>query len=691
VIKNLIRKPKNTLLPAVINFAMIVILLTVTWLGLFQALSLKALDLFFKLKPNESPDNRIALVKITEDDIAQFQNYPFTESQWTEVLERILSASPAAIGFDIFRDYPFPKGDNSLNDLLKREKRIFGITALDPDHSTSIKGPPALAGSGRIGDVSIWFDPDQILRRVHLWAFPKTHPDIPNISLQLVYRYLKEKYSIEPTSDNRGNLRLGKVSIVRNPPNFGDYRTVGGGGYQLAINWRKPLANFPAFTISRVLTSDFDRSVFKGKIVLVGVGRETFSVKDVFPSPLGAVSGIEFQAQVVSSLLGAVLDGRPLTQSWTEPQEVLWFVLWSGGFGGFFWRLAARRSFVLFSSSLILGSITFLVASLVFLWGYAYLDFLWRGYWIPIVPLSIALPSLYIVNSALLYILRSRSERERYRKYILETSITPMVFQLWERFSQDTLYSLTNYKLNYKLLLNDIIFNRETLEAFKQLKSDREANDPDIKILNSLLKQTLNIYYQATELNGNINTIFFHFSFLPNFHNLIPRELSNNGLSATTRHMIHLFAETYGDRYQHLGYLYNIISYEIDPRLDQENFLPNEDYARILASLIENALLALGYRSPVPPEPFARISIDYTGEDSISISVHDNGIPFHSPTDDLPIPFASYWPATPNRIGLGLYRVTAILSSYRGSLVFHQSPRKRVEVILPIDSGKGFY
>jgi CHASE2 domain-containing sensor protein len=682
MLKKFIRKYNARLLPAIVNLATIALLLTVTWIGLFQDLSLQALDLFFKLKPNESPDNRIALVQITEDDIARFQNYPFTESQWAAVLERIRSGAPAAIGFDIFRDYPFPKGDNSLNDLLKNDGRIFGITMLDPDRSKTIKGPPALARTGRLGDVNLWFDPDQILRRVHLWGFPKDYPDVPNLSLQLVYRYLKQKYSIEPTADENGNLRLGNVSIVRNPPRFGDYRTVGGGGYQQVLNWRKPLAEFPAFTISRVLANDFDPGVFKDKIVLVGVARETFSVKDVFPSPLGAVSGIEFQAQAVSSLLSAVLDGRPLMKSWTDWQKNLWFVFWTGALGWVFWKLAGKRSFVLFS-----GSLAFLLGSLAFLWIYAYLDFLWRGYWIPVVPLSIALPFLYFVNWAFYYLrqlleenVRLATERESARDFIIENEIYDSLARVGANLASEVHDSITEFDNNYTTLNNYINLLKASLSQFLSVHDDKNYS-------NLFNIQIQNIIVPLTNCKVNFNNILFRLSFLPNADSLLPKDSYNSyeDFKALTRNIVIATVRAERSKFSFLDPLENHIHFRVEKIPSPSRSFQTAHYVQIVAILLNNALTALSYkRFDDDSEPRVDLIVG-TRDNWLTITVTDNGIglPAGVPPRSLLGKFVTRWPRPNKRMGNELYRCKELVDKNYGTIeLLADGDRTRVEVAL---------
>jgi CHASE2 domain-containing sensor protein len=79
------------------------------------------------------PSTRIFLVGGSEDDIADF-DWPLTDEQFAELLERIASWKPRAIGVGIYRDKPKPPGTERLTAVLARHKEIvwtFKLSSLD--------------------------------------------------------------------------------------------------------------------------------------------------------------------------------------------------------------------------------------------------------------------------------------------------------------------------------------------------------------------------------------------------------------------------------------------------------------------------------------------------------------------------------------------------------------------------------
>ncbi|MBW4569097.1 MAG: CHASE2 domain-containing protein [Tolypothrix carrinoi HA7290-LM1] len=115
----------------------------------------------------------------------------------------------------------------------------------------------------------------------------------------------------------------------------------------------------------------------KYRIVLIGVDAE--SVKDTFLTPYstGATSrsevpGVAIHAEMVSQILSAVLQHRPLLWVWSAWGEVLW--IWSWSLVGGIIALYHLRS----QLALFIGAALMIYASCFILLLY--------GGWIPLVP-----------------------------------------------------------------------------------------------------------------------------------------------------------------------------------------------------------------------------------------------------------------------------------------------------------------
>ncbi|MBG1263440.1 CHASE2 domain-containing protein [Nostoc commune] len=131
------------------------------------------------------------------------------------------------------------------------------------------------------------------------------------------------------------------------------------------------------FSLKDVLTGKVNSSLIKNRIILIGVGAS--SAGDIFLTPLSEMPGVIIHAQMVSQILSAVLDGRPLLQVLPFWSEVVWVLSWScvGG-------TIARCFQTIVPWGLTTG------AALMSLYGFCYY-LLIQGYWIPLVPSVLAL------------------------------------------------------------------------------------------------------------------------------------------------------------------------------------------------------------------------------------------------------------------------------------------------------------
>ena len=113
------------------------------------------------------------------------------------------------------------------------------------------------------------------------------------------------------------------------------------------------------------------------------------------------INGVTLHANIVSQILGAALDARPLIRVWPELGEWLWVLLWSGVGAIAAWGL---RSPLKLTAAMLLALITLLSSS--------YLAFL-AGWWIPMVP---AVLSLLGAAIALLIATAKQSDRLRFQR-----------------------------------------------------------------------------------------------------------------------------------------------------------------------------------------------------------------------------------------------------------------------------------
>jgi CHASE2 domain-containing sensor protein len=111
-------------------------------------------------------------------------------------------------------------------------------------------------------------------------------------------------------------------------------------------------------------------------------------------SPIKSIPGLFIQAQMVSQILSAVQDNRPLLQALPKWGEFI-LILGSAVIGEIILTVyvARQQNKILFY--LIIGGVSFLFIGGI---GYFYLI---KGVWIPIVPLGLALVLMGVKQSIL--------------------------------------------------------------------------------------------------------------------------------------------------------------------------------------------------------------------------------------------------------------------------------------------------
>ena len=354
-------------------------LLGIRQLGWLQPLELTAFDRMVQLSPSSGADPRLIVVGITEADIQAQKRFPLSDRTVAQLLKRIQSYQPRAIGLDLLRDLPQEPGNRELLTELKAAN-VVTITNLgnsEGNSEGSVTPAPPGVPSDRVGFNDLVLDPDGVVRRNLLFADSK-NATFFSFSLRLATRYLAaQKIAIDSDPKDPNLIQLGKAKLQPLENNSGGYQTIDARGYQLLLNYRgKSVAR--QVSLSEVLNGKTQPDWFKDKIVLIGTTAP--NVKDVFFTPYSAaepetakLAGVLVHAQMLSQFLDAASGSRSLFGFWAEWVEVLWIVGWGAIGGGLAGRV--QRPLLLGLSSIVL--LGFLVATSFGL-------FLWQ-IWVPIV------------------------------------------------------------------------------------------------------------------------------------------------------------------------------------------------------------------------------------------------------------------------------------------------------------------
>lgn len=369
-------------------------LLVVRQVGMLQPLELHAFDHLMGMRPAEPRDNRILVIGITQQDIQAQKpklrpGTSLSDSSLAKLLEILESYQVRAIGLDIYRDFPVQEEYQDLRERLRTSDRFFAVCKVSNPkfNDIGIEPPPELS-KNNLGFADVVIDPDGVVRR-HLLAMstPPTSPCTASwaLSSKLAFRYLEEEGISRQFTKDR-HLQLGQTIFKPLDAQTGGYQNIDHWGYQILLNYRfyrSPESVVHQVNLSDVLEGQLDPDAVKDKIVLIGVTAAT--TNDYFLTPYSRgqrfqekIPGVVVHAQMVSQLLGAVLDRRPLLWAWSELGEVIWIWSWSLVGGILFWRfnLWSRLGLVLIASGMLYGLC---------------LTLMLQGGWVPLVTPVLAL------------------------------------------------------------------------------------------------------------------------------------------------------------------------------------------------------------------------------------------------------------------------------------------------------------
>ncbi len=358
-------------------------------LGFLQKSSLYAYDLIMRSRPDEGPDERLLVVGIRETDFQlpeqQNRKGSLSDSALHKLLQKLEPHQPRVIGLDIFRDFPVNGEFEELKTRLSTSNNFFGICHVgEPSRKYRGIAPPPEIKEQRLGFSNVLPDNDGILRRYILsMDVPGTSncPTTWSFGFQLALHYLKYE-GIEPLF-KQGNWHLGDVVFSRLRSGNGGYQKADTWGNQVLINYRSihsPNQIIDIVYLEDVLRGKVSAQQIKDKVIIIGV--ITPSSSDHFRTPYSEIlprseqymPGAILHAQMVSQILNAVLDKRPLLSAIPLWGEILWIWSWSCVGGILALQIPSLRW---------LGGAT-LVTSVV-IYGVCFFVFI-KGLWLPLVP-----------------------------------------------------------------------------------------------------------------------------------------------------------------------------------------------------------------------------------------------------------------------------------------------------------------
>ncbi len=398
-------------------------------IGLLQSLELAALDQFFRLRPDEPPEERITIVVIDEADLKEV--WPIPDTKIAQLLQKLNVHKPRAIGLDIYRNLPVEPGNQELRDAYKSMTNLIGIELLTHDKNLSVAPAPEL-NRNQVGFNNVMYDLDGEVRRSLLYWHVKNEPH-ESFALKLAELYLKsENITPTPGKSNPKYLQLGKTVFPRFEANDGAYVRADDRGYQLLTNFPKPkcqslsreLCPFRQVLMRDVLAGKVKENLIKDRIILIGSTAPSLNDFVFIPyssSLMGtkdtakSIPGIQLQAYFISELISAALQGRPVIKVWPDLVEDLWIFIWSYVGAAIAWRIRhPTREFLSILVSCIILTLS------------TYLAFLY-GWWIPLIPSLLTFGSSAIWMTSNIAHMQEESKRSKeFLHHVINTIPDPI-------------------------------------------------------------------------------------------------------------------------------------------------------------------------------------------------------------------------------------------------------------------------
>ncbi len=394
-------------------------------LSQMQPLEIGIYDRMVRLRPDERADSRLLVIGVTDTDIemqkeneellkrqslseqtyGQTFETSLSDQSLNRLLDKLAEYQPLVIGLDLYRDFAAASDQSALSDKLQQNSELIAVCKAEDFEDLSISSidPPPEVPLNRVGFSDFREDSDGILRRHLLGMLPLVRTEASrcntdwSFSLQVASRYLQQQQIATEFQDS-GDLRLGRQTVDVLRSGSGGYPPDAGGS-EIMLNYRATPEIAPTVTLQQFLNQQTNPNYLAGKIVLIGViaeGEEDHWLTPTCPST--KMPGVIVQAHMISQLLSAALDNRPLLKPLSRSQQIGWVSTWAivGGFLAF-WQWPSKRK-----AWAIARIMLSLVGAIALLYGLSFLGLL-RGHWLPFVSLALALVSSSILVTIYLF------------------------------------------------------------------------------------------------------------------------------------------------------------------------------------------------------------------------------------------------------------------------------------------------
>ena len=425
---------------------------------------------------SEAPSTNIVIGGIDDASLKTYGKW----SEWhrslhAQAITNLTNAGASVIGYDIVFTDSSPD-DSALAEAITNSKVVLAVAGTN---RLSLSGgavsfvnflypaTPLEQACSNLGHVNVIPDSDGKVRRLPLFVDNTDGNRLPSFSLAILYTlFNKSVPEIFTMNDNKLNILMRNVPVDSS--------------LCMRINYAVQDNSLPQISYVDIVTDNFDHSLVKNKIVLIGMTATGDVDNWSVPNSSVRVPGVLVHAGAVDTILRT----RFISEAGMSATLLimLLFVLISAvflpSFGTWYW------TDVLKGSGLIIGLLILYILSAAFLAG--------KGYILNILYPTLTLAVLYIANILFITIIEQRDKR--FVKTLFGKYVSPQVSREIVRLANGGELKLGGEEREVTVLFADIR-NFTTI-------SEKMSPNAVVKMLNSCLPVLINA---ITENGGLVN------------------------------------------------------------------------------------------------------------------------------------------------------------------------------------------
>ena len=247
-----------------------IIIIPMVYLGFLQTIEFWAYNSFTNWRGDRPWDDRVIVITIDDQSLSKIGRFPWSRDLYVQLIQKLEKTEASVIGFDILWSEASP-ADKQLAAAISRYQKV--VLAMAWDKSGQPLLPIAIINNAGValGHILKREDADRVVRQVDLQI-----QNIPTFAVSIL-----QAYDLTTAS----NTLLPELNQT------------------LTVNWTKRAKDIPQISFSDVIEGKISASIFRNKIILVGV---TASGIDDLVTPLDRnppASGVYLHAMVLQNLL----------------------------------------------------------------------------------------------------------------------------------------------------------------------------------------------------------------------------------------------------------------------------------------------------------------------------------------------------------------------------------------------------